>query len=109
PSDGCQTCREMTRGTAPADGHELARERPHDRALTPAGQALPRLHLAGILELPVPPALGEDSVGLGRWFEGALAADSRTSAGRMPTLSPAPRSDTSTHTGASATHLKGHT
>jgi len=40
----------------------------------PPGTRVLRLHVAGILDLPVPPGLEEDSPGWDAWFEVALAA-----------------------------------
>ena len=40
----------------------------------PPGTRVLRLHLAGILDLPVPPGRKEDSPGWDAWFERALAA-----------------------------------
>ncbi len=43
------------------------------RSLPPGTRVL-RLHLAGVLDLPVLPGLEEDGPGWNAWFEGALAA-----------------------------------
>jgi hypothetical protein len=40
----------------------------------PPGTRVLRLHLAGLLDLPVPPGLAEDGPGWDAWFERALAA-----------------------------------
>ena len=40
----------------------------------PPGRRVLRLHLAGVLDLSVPPNIEEDGPGWDAWFEGALAA-----------------------------------
>jgi len=40
----------------------------------PPGVRVLRLYLAGVLDLPIPNGLEEDSPGWDTWFEGALAA-----------------------------------
>jgi len=43
-------------------------------ASEPPGALVLRLYLAGVLDLPIPTGLEEDSPGWEAWFEGALAA-----------------------------------